>query len=52
MIPPITHANIPNPGPPLVAVYIACGLKNTPDPINIPTTVERAALSPIVFLNV
>src|SRR5699024_5195771 len=51
IIPPNTHAIIPSPGPPFVAVYIACGLKNTPEPITTPTTVESAADKPNVFLS-
>lgn len=50
IIPEIIQTSIPKPGAPWVVEYIDWGLKNTPEPITKPTTVERAAEKPKVFL--
>ena len=45
-IPPISHAMMPRDMFPSVFCRIVCALKNTPDPITIPTTMHMAVTSP------
>ena len=48
---PIIHARIPSGIFPLVSDKTFCALKNIPDPITIPITIEIAVANPYFFVS-
>ncbi len=51
MTPPIIHANIPSGRLPSVFCNMVCALKNTPEPITMPTTMQIAVNRPYFLLS-
>ena len=49
--PPIIHANMPSGRSPIVMFNMVCALKNTPEPITMPTTMHMAVNKPYFFFN-